>query len=212
MVASASYDRTVRLWDSATGASLRTLEGYSDEVRAVAFSPDGKLVASASYDRTVRLWDSATGASLQTLEGHSAGVEAVSFSPDGKLVASASYDHTVRLWDPATGASLGNLNTGHPIQQLSFSSDGQYLDTDRGRLSISSLLPSHISPPSESVREREIYVNRACVVQEMKNILWLPSDYRATCVAVQNNDLVMGHASGCVLILEIDTAEQCLIV
>src|SRR5438045_5473401 len=56
LVASASGDRTIRLWDSATGASLQTLEGHSDWV---AFSPDGKLVASASGDRTVRLWDSA---------------------------------------------------------------------------------------------------------------------------------------------------------
>ena len=56
LVASASYDRTVRLWDAATGAALQTLEGHSDEVNAVAFSPDGKLVASASVDCTVRLW------------------------------------------------------------------------------------------------------------------------------------------------------------
>jgi WD40 repeat protein len=62
LVASASGDKTVRLWDSATGAARRTLEGHSDAVWAVTFSPDGKLVASASKDKTVRLWDSATGA------------------------------------------------------------------------------------------------------------------------------------------------------
>jgi WD40 repeat protein len=61
-VASASGDKTVRLWDAATGAARRTLDGHSDIVWDVAFSPDGKLVASASRDKTVRLWDAAIGA------------------------------------------------------------------------------------------------------------------------------------------------------
>jgi len=61
LVASASSDATVRLWDSATGAARGTLEGHSGGVRAVVFSPDGKLVASASDYKTVRLWDSAYG-------------------------------------------------------------------------------------------------------------------------------------------------------
>jgi WD40 repeat protein len=68
VVASASRDKTVRLWDAGTGATLQTLKGHTDFVRAVAFSPDGKTVASASLDKTVRLWDAGTGAVLQTLE------------------------------------------------------------------------------------------------------------------------------------------------
>ncbi|KAF8457004.1 quinon protein alcohol dehydrogenase-like superfamily [Terfezia claveryi] len=126
LVASASYDRTVRLWDPATGESCGVLEGHSNEVSAVVFSPDGKLVASASYDRTVRLWDPATGESCWVLKGHSDEVSAVVFSPDGKLVASASYDRTVRLWDPATGESCGVLE-GHSrwVSAVVFSPDGK---------------------------------------------------------------------------------------
>ena len=128
LLASASLDHTVRLWDPATGASRGTLEGHSSMVRAVVFSPDGQLLASASLDHTVRLWDPATGASRGTLEGHSSMVRAVVFSPDGQLLASASLDHTVRLWDPATGASRGTLE-GHSsmVRAVVFSPDGQLL-------------------------------------------------------------------------------------
>ncbi|MCJ1423010.1 hypothetical protein MMC29_000891 [Sticta canariensis] len=96
-IASASFDRTIRLWDSATGAARSTLKGHSGGVRAVAFSPDGKQIASASDDQTIRLWDSATGAARSTLKGHSDRVQAVAFSPDGKQIASASFDQTIRL-------------------------------------------------------------------------------------------------------------------
>ncbi|KAH6724958.1 hypothetical protein BKA61DRAFT_537037 [Leptodontidium sp. MPI-SDFR-AT-0119] len=85
-VVSGSYDKTVRLWDTATGALQQTLEGHSDGVSSVAFSTDGKQVVSGSYDKTVRLWDAATGALQHTLEGHSNAVTSVAFSPDGKHI------------------------------------------------------------------------------------------------------------------------------
>jgi WD40 repeat protein len=89
LVASGSDDKTVRLWDAATGAPHgEPLKGHSNGVGSVAFSPDGKLVASGSSDETVRLWDVATGAPHGgPLEGHSDSVNSVVFSPDGKLVA-----------------------------------------------------------------------------------------------------------------------------
>jgi len=133
LLASASSDKTVRLWDPTTGASRRTLEGHSEYVRAVAFSPDGKLLASASYDHTVRLWDPTTGASRRTLKGHSGGVLAVAFSPDGKLLASASGDKTVRLWDPTTGVSRKTLE-GHSeyVRALAFSPNDKLLASASG--------------------------------------------------------------------------------
>jgi WD40 repeat protein len=90
------------------GSLLQTLEGHSDNVDFVTFSPDGKLLASAS-EATVRLWNAATGAALQTLE-IKGWARDVTFSPDGKLAVLAREDDeedcTVQLWDTTTGAIL----------------------------------------------------------------------------------------------------------
>ncbi|KAN0069077.1 hypothetical protein V8E54_012706 [Elaphomyces granulatus] len=128
VLASASQDETVRLWDATTGAWKQTLEGHRDSVNAVAFSPDGNVLASASHDNTVRLWDATTGAWKQTLEGHGYSVDAVAFSPDGKVLASASDDDTVQLWDATTGAWKRTLE-GHSdrVTAVVFSPDGKVL-------------------------------------------------------------------------------------
>jgi WD40 repeat protein len=135
LLASASLDHTVKLWDPSTGASRRTLREHSDAVYAVVFSTDGQVLASASRDNTIKLWNPLIGASYRTLEGHSDAVLAVAFSPDGQILASGSADHTVRLWNPSTGASRGTLE-GHPRKrvlvlsfEVAFSPDGRLLAT-----------------------------------------------------------------------------------
>jgi uncharacterized protein with WD repeat len=98
-LASGSYDKTIRLWDVASGKSLREFKGHNRAVLSVAFSPDGKTLASGSSDKTIRLWDVASGQSLREFTGHSDYVRSVAFSPDGKTLASGSDDKTIRLWD-----------------------------------------------------------------------------------------------------------------
>jgi WD40 repeat protein len=71
MVASASFNWTVKIWDAASGHCLQMLEGHSDSVNSMAFSHNSKLVASASFDQTAKVWDAASGHCLQTLKGHS---------------------------------------------------------------------------------------------------------------------------------------------
>jgi hypothetical protein len=102
-LASGSYDKTVKVWDAATGQEILTLKGHTGYVKSVAFSPDGKRLASASDDQTVKVWDAATGQEPLILKGHTGGVYSVGFSPDGKRLASGNDDETVKVWDAATG-------------------------------------------------------------------------------------------------------------
>lgn len=198
-MASGSSDKTVRLWECATGFPRRILEGHLDSVNAVAFSPNSKLVASASNDCTVRVWDSATGAAIQILQGHQDSVTAAAFSVDGKAVVSGSGDKTVRFWNSATGMAIKTLEVDVAIKDLSFSRDGAYLETDQGRLHISSVSSSNISLQPSA--KRGLFIEKDWVTYKGNKVLWLPSEYRAMCFAIRNNVAVLGHASGRITVL-----------
>ena len=109
---SASYDKTLRVWDLKTSACLKILEGHSERILSVSITPDARIAVSASYDETLRVWDLETGACLKTLLGHIGSVECVRVTPDSKLAVSASTDKTIRLWDIKTGTCLKILK-GH---------------------------------------------------------------------------------------------------
>src|SRR5262245_19842235 len=115
MLASASEDKTVRLWDVGSRQMLASLQGHELPVFSVAFSPDGKTLASASEDKTVRLWDVGSRQMLASLQGHVSSVFSVAFSPDGKTLASASFDKTVKLWDVGSRQILDRVR-GHGLE------------------------------------------------------------------------------------------------
>jgi len=128
MLASGSSDKTIKLWDVASGRELRTLSGHADSVWSITFSPDGKALASGGDDATIKLWDSASGRVLRTLSGHTDRVQSIVFSPDGKVLASGGWDKTIKLWDTASGRELRTLS-GHTawVDSVTFSPDGKML-------------------------------------------------------------------------------------
>jgi hypothetical protein len=121
-------DRTVRVWDVATGRERARLTGHTDWVNAVAVAPDGSWIASGSSDRTVRVWDVASGRERACLTGHTYGVHAVAVAPDGNWIASGGYDLRVRVWDVVTGRERA-CRAGHTYRgcAVAVAPDGSWI-------------------------------------------------------------------------------------
>jgi serine/threonine protein kinase len=132
-LASGSGDKTIKIWEVATGKQLRTLTGHSDTVSSLVYSPDGRYLASGSNDKTIKILEVATGKQLRTLTGHYGEVYSVVYSPDGRYLASGSWDKTIKIWDVVTGKQLRTL-TGHssPVLSVVYSPDGRYLASGNG--------------------------------------------------------------------------------
>ena len=136
-IATASSDRTVRIWDAVTGQETLIINGNTTSQVGVAFSPDGTRIASASSNENepgeVKVWDVTTGQELLTLKGHTGFVLSVVYSPDGTRIASAS--RAVKIWDAVTGQEMLTLK-GHAgfVHGVAFSPDGTRIasaSTDR---------------------------------------------------------------------------------
>ncbi|MEK7684156.1 MAG: WD40 repeat domain-containing protein, partial [Verrucomicrobiota bacterium] len=134
LLASASWDDTVRLWNvESKNPQPRVLTKYYDAALCLAFSPDGKyLVTSGSpqgSESPIRIFDLVTEAEVKPqLEGHISWVYALAFSPDGRQLASAGGESTIFVWDFAARKLLDQLaGHGGQIRTLAFSPDGQRL-------------------------------------------------------------------------------------
>jgi WD40 repeat protein len=128
ILASASYDDTVRLWDVGTGQLRHVLRGHETWVVAVTFCPDGQTVATGSLDRTIRFWDIETGSPVQEPIHCTDLIWSIDVSPDGRLIACGGYDPTITLCDVASG-QLHQTLPGHTslVFSVAFSPNGRFL-------------------------------------------------------------------------------------
>jgi WD40 repeat protein len=130
---SGSLDKTVKLWDLATGKETRTFSGHTDCIQSVAISADDRYVISGSKDKTVKLWDLTTGKEIRTFSGHKDKVNSVAISADNRYIISGSFDNTVKLWDLTSGKEIRTF-TGHSniVYSVAISADNRYIISGSG--------------------------------------------------------------------------------
>ncbi|MFM8552959.1 MAG: caspase family protein, partial [Nitrospiraceae bacterium] len=132
LAASGSVDRTIKLWEAATGREAQTLNGHEDSIWAVTFSPDGTQLLSGGEDQTLKLWDVATGQERRTFHGHNGVVVAAALSSDGKTVLSGSLDGTMRLWETDTGKAIAMLVGFRDGEWIIMTPEGYYTASEHG--------------------------------------------------------------------------------
>lgn len=126
LAVSGGVDKTLRIWDAATGEGLRVLAGHEDAVTCVGLSVDGARIVSGSKDKTLRIWDAGTGECLRVLAGHQDTVTCVSLSVDGARIVSGGADGNLRIWDAGTGEHLKEFpRSEKAVTCVDFSSDGR---------------------------------------------------------------------------------------
>jgi WD40 repeat protein len=129
-VVTASFDKTARVWDAATGKAIGEPMRHEDAVYSAQFSADGQRVVTASLDKTARVWDAATGKAIGEPMRHEDAVRSAQFSADGQRVVTASLDKTARVWDAATGKAIGEpMRHEDAVYSAQFSADGQRVVT-----------------------------------------------------------------------------------
>ena len=126
-IASSSSDRTVRVWNAATGNEILTFRGHAERAYCVAFSPDGQRIASADRSGTVELWDPATGQVFLTKQSQPSGLLNVAFSPDGhRIIAAGELWTFLKLWDATTGEEIPLVKENvRAALGVAFSPDGR---------------------------------------------------------------------------------------
>ncbi len=127
ILASASADNTIKLWQIETGRLITTLSGHTSSVNSIVFSQDQKLLISGGEDKSIKIWDVKNYSLLSTITAHNDGIKTITISPNNKYIASAGYDQTIKIWnlkrEPLASIKAHNL----AITVLQFTPDSKSL-------------------------------------------------------------------------------------
>jgi WD40 repeat protein len=129
-IASASFDGTIKVWDSWNGSMILNWTAHPDFVLSVDWSPNGTWIASGSVDNTIKIWNSSDGGFIRTLSGHTEMVDVVAFSPNGTWLASGSDDNTTKFWNVSTGNEINSLPNPDWAEHIDWSPNGTWLAVD----------------------------------------------------------------------------------
>lgn len=201
ILVSGSVDKTVKIWEVATGTLLRTLSAHSQQVWSVATSPDGKMLASAGGDNQINLWEISTGDWLHRMSGLPAWVTAVAFSPDSKTLASGFKNGMIILWNvenDATGFPKGVKRQqlsghSHPVLAIAF---------------VKSHLPSPPIPPilvSGSI-DGTIHIWKADG-SILRTLQYPREQLRALAISPDGQQIASGHGDGTFNLWDLNTGE-----
>lgn len=127
ILASASWDQSIKIWNLKTGQLIHSLRGHQGYVNCLAITSDGYTLASGSWDRTIKLWHTGTGKLIHTLKGHSNYIHSLAITPNNQYLISSSRDKTIKIWELNTGTPLYTLKTPGCVRSLDISSDGTLL-------------------------------------------------------------------------------------